>query len=58
MKEKTMKAENVESKKMRPRREPSHSTKFVLIAVIVFLSILLALFIAKWAAVKTLFWME
>ena len=47
---------NMESKK--PRREPSHSTKFVLIGVIVFLSILLVTFIAKFTTLKTLFWLE
>lgn len=48
----------MESKKNKPRREPSHSTQFVLIGIIVLLVILLVTLIAKFAAIKALFWLD
>lgn len=48
----------METKKNKLRREPSHSTQFVLIGIIVLLVVLLVIFIAKFAAIKALFWLE
>lgn len=48
----------MESKKDKPRREPSHSTKFVLVGIIVLLFAILIMILAKFTAVKTLLWLE
>ena len=48
----------METKKTKLRREPSHSTKFVLIGIIVLLIVLLFIILAKFTALKTLFWLE
>lgn len=42
----------------RPRREPSHSNQFVLIAILVLMAAILMMVLAKFTALKTLFWLE
>lgn len=45
-------------KKSKPRREPSYTPRFVWMAVVVLLIVLLVIGIAKFATLKTLFWLE
>ena len=48
----------MELKKPKRRREPSYDRRFIGIAVIVMLVVLLVILIAKFASLKTLFWLE
>lgn len=46
------------SKKLKPKREPSYNAHFILTGLIVLLVVLLVIGVAKFASVKTLFWLE
>ncbi len=48
----------LEVRRDRPRREPSHSNQFVLIGIIVLLVAIFVLILAKFTALKTLFWLD
>ena len=48
----------MQTKKKTLRREPSHTPKFILTAIIVLLVVLLTILLAKFTTLKTLFWLE
>lgn len=54
--EKTMSVENRRKKKW--RREPSHNSRFIAVALVALLVILAVILIAKFTTLKTLFWLE
>lgn len=56
METKTVEPKATDEKRL--RREPSHSSTFVLVAILVLMTVVLMIVLAMFASVKTILWLE